>query len=357
MVKGHGGDIYRLSEKLGCNTSDIIDMSSNLNPAGPIPGLIEFLKENISSILSLPQADANKMIESFAIQNNIDKDCVLAGSGTTQFIYSIPVAFNIKHAIIFGPTYSDYADACTMHKKKFSFFYAKKQDGFVYDMKKAEKKLYNADTVFICNPNNPTGVLIIHNELISFISKHKNHFFIIDESYMPFVNNYKNESIINNLPENAVVLCSMSKMFRVPGLRIGFIIGNKKHIEKLKEYQIPWSVNSMAQTAANYLISANNEVEKFIISSQKTIREERLWFKNKLEKKLSLELFPSKTSFILAHLKNRSAYEICGALSQHKILIRDCTNFSGLSKNFIRFSLKLRKENKKLIDNLLPLLN
>ncbi len=357
MIKGHGGDIYRLSEKLGCSTSDIIDMSSNLNPTGPMPGLIDFLRENICSILSLPQADANTMVENFAAQNNIDKDCVMAGSGTTQFIYSIPLAFNIKHALIFGPTYSDYADACTMHKKNYSFFYGKKQDNFIYNMEKAEKELCNADTVFICNPNNPTGGLIIHSELISFISRHKKHFFIIDESYMPFVNNYKKESIINNLPDNAVALCSMSKMFRIPGLRIGFIVGNKKHIAKLKKYQTPWSVNSLAQTAANYLISANNNIEKFIIFSQKTIENERIWFENSLKENLSIEMFPSKTSFILAHLKNKNADEICYALAQHKILIRDCTNFSGLSKNFIRFSLKLRKENKKLIDNLLPLLN
>ena len=60
MIKGHGGNIYDLAERLNCDASEIIDMSSNINPLGPLPGLLEFLKENIGKIVCRSNAQRNK---------------------------------------------------------------------------------------------------------------------------------------------------------------------------------------------------------------------------------------------------------------------------------------------------------
>jgi len=115
MIIGHGGNIYQIASKLGCAPSEIIDMSSNLNPVGTMPGLINFLRDSLTEITTLPEADSAGAVTAFADRCSVDSELVIAGNGTTQFIYSIPIALGTKKALILGPTYADYADACKMH--------------------------------------------------------------------------------------------------------------------------------------------------------------------------------------------------------------------------------------------------
>jgi len=153
MISGHGGNIYDLAEKNGCRPDQIIDMSSNLNPLGPPPGLFEFLTNNISVVKALPDAGAKLLTESFQKTHGIDKGRVLAGNGTTEFIYSIPKALNIKKALILGPTYSDYEDACLMNRTNCSMLKAEASNCFYHDPERIARKAENADLVIICNPN------------------------------------------------------------------------------------------------------------------------------------------------------------------------------------------------------------
>ncbi|MBA3035511.1 MAG: aminotransferase class I/II-fold pyridoxal phosphate-dependent enzyme, partial [Desulfobacterium sp.] len=134
MITGHGGNIYKLAAQLGCNPSEIIDMSSNVNPLGPPSGFIAFLKKNINSITSLPEVDSAEAIIAFSKYYNISKSSVLAGNGTTQFIYSIPRALCSKKVLILGPTYSDYEDSCIMNKVKYEYIIAKESSSFLPDV-------------------------------------------------------------------------------------------------------------------------------------------------------------------------------------------------------------------------------
>lgn len=352
MIHGHGGNIYHLAQKLGCSPFDITDMSSNVNPLGPPPGLTDFLKENIGSILALPESDAHKAVKAFANRHNIDPTSVLAANGTTQFIYTIPKALETQNALIVGPTYSDYADACAMHKVAYRYSFTDESRNFEPDMETLEKDIFAADTVFICNPNNPTGVLMSSDKIESLCRTFPQKFFIIDESYLPFVRHAKSHSILAKGIENAVVLNSMSKIFRVPGLRIGFISAHNRVIEKLAKYALPWSVNSIAQMAVIYLMTQNTEIDAFIQKTRTFLENERKAFATRLELSQHIKLFHSETSFILAKLSDHTADDVCGALAAEGILIRNCSNFAGLSEQYIRVSLKTSEINRMLADKL-----
>ncbi|MCP4344465.1 MAG: pyridoxal phosphate-dependent class II aminotransferase [Desulfobacterales bacterium] len=354
MINGHGGNIFDLAQKLGCAPSDIIDMSSNVNPLGPPPKLLNFLVEKISSVTTLPEVEAKKAISAFAGRYSVDPKVVLAGNGTTQFIYSLPLALKTENALIIGPTYADYEDACKMHNISYNCFILKEQAGFKPDMHLAEQSIKKADTVFICNPNNPTGVLIPAEELNILCKSHPNTSFVIDESYLPFVADGERHSMINSELSNVIVLNSMSKIFRIPGLRIGFIKSSEKIIEKLAGYSLPWSVNSLAQAAVVYLMEHKSETDAFIDNTRKFLDAEKKRFADMLENASGIKLFPSTTSFMLARLTgNHRADEICYALSCDKILIRNCANFKGLSDRFIRISLKTQEINTVVAEKIL----
>jgi threonine-phosphate decarboxylase len=356
VICGHGGNIYELAQRLGCLPSDIIDMSSNVNPLGPPPGVTEFLKENISAMIALPEADAGKAVCAFANCYGIDPKYVLAGNGTTQFIYAIPKAIDTKKALIVGPTYSDYADACAMHDIAYTYSLTQASQNFMPDLTQIEKDMQAADTVFICHPNNPTGVMIPSDQLESLCRAFPEKTFIIDESYLPFVRNGEKHSFITRSIENVIVLNSMSKIFRVPGLRIGFVAAHETVIAKLVRYALPWSVNSLAQAAVIWLMTNRTKIDAFIEKTRAFLEVERKAFAQRLSSSRHLRLFPSETSFILAELSAPySASEVCDALSNKGILIRNCSNFKGLSEEFIRVSLKTSEINCIIAERLLAL--
>jgi len=358
MINGHGGNIYRLAKDLGCSPPDIIDMSSNVNPLGPPAGLVNFLRENINLIDALPEVDAGSAVHAFAMHYNVNPDLVIPGNGTTQLIHNIPLALNTKKALILGPTYADYADACNMHKAEYDFFYSRSENMFEPEMDKLNQKIKDYDTVFICNPNNPTASIISAQTLEELCLLNPKTYFIIDESYLPFVENDRQFTMINCTLPNVIVLNSMSKIFRVPGLRIGFMVLSEPVIHKLSRYVMPWSVNSLAQAAVVWLMENKNEVKEFIHNTRDFLNLEREKLESAFKDNNSIRFFTSCTSFILAELSgNYNAETICSALAKDRILIRNCSNFKGLSDRFIRISLKDSETNRMLGQNLLRLNN
>ena len=357
MLGGHGGNIYELARLHGCAPSEIIDMSSNVNPLGPPTGLVDFLKKNIYTVTCLPEVDSREITSHFARHFELEPDRLLVGNGTTQFIYMTPHVLETRGALILGPTFTDYYDACRMNNILPSMMMADESDYFRPDIKRLDQKIDGKDTVFICNPNNPTGSLIPIDELEWLCRSHPETNFVIDESYLPFVTLGEKVSMIHSGLTNVVVLISISKIFKIPGLRIGFMVSCAKTIKKFRRYLPPWSVNSLAQAAGRYLVAQGNEVNLFIKKTKMFYDDQRKEFYKNFEHIPEIQLIPSTTPFVLVRLPDfLSASRVCSQLARDKILIRDCTNFHGLTDQFIRISLKTRRANRTLAEKLLSML-
>ncbi len=356
MLKGHGGNIYAAAKRIGCKPEEIIDMSSNLNPLGPPPGLIEHLKGNIDSICSLPEVDSKEISILLSKKYDIPEEFVLAGNGTTQFIYSIPKALASAKALIVGPTYSDYEDACIMNHVDYSYFYTEETDNFSINFKKLFLTVGRYDTVFICNPNNPTGALIPLEELEKLCKAFPETYFVIDESYLPFVVDSYKASAISLKLSNVIVLNSMSKVFRIPGLRVGFLLAPVPIIYKFSELTLPWSVNAIAQAAVKIILE-NDAISEFLEQTRRFVEEEKNLFVERFKGNSNIKLFPGSVYYVIAKLADSiKAKDVCRKLEEDKVLIRDCANFTGLPENYIRFSLKTRDVNMALADKVCKIL-
>ncbi|MEZ4528063.1 MAG: threonine-phosphate decarboxylase [Desulfobacterales bacterium] len=353
MIEGHGGNIRRLAEELGCEPADITDMSSNVNPMGPPPGLRDYLRENMDLINILPDADSGSAVRAFSRRYDLNPGQVLAGNGSTQFIYFLPLALASRHVLIVGPTYADYADACAMHGIAHDFLFAEPEREFQPDVQQIADAAAEVDTVFLCNPDNPTGALISRPVLRELCESLPQTRFIIDESYLPFVKEETDHSMMHCGLSNVIMLSSMSKIFRIPGLRIGFLIAPPDIIRKMNRYALPWSVNTLALHAVVWLMEHQEIADRFVAESRDFLEAERKNFFYAMKGVSSVRLFPSCTSFVLAELKGAyNSGEICAALAREKILIRNCANFRGLSDRFIRISLKTSAINRMLAEKL-----
>jgi threonine-phosphate decarboxylase len=354
MITGHGGNIYALAERLGCAPADIIDMSSNVNPLGPPPGLLEFLSANLESVVALPEADAGAAVRAFARRHGLDPERVLAANGTTELIHSLPLALAPESALILGPTYADYADACRMHGVHCEFVFAREADQFQPDLTAFERALgeTGARLAFICNPNNPTGRLIPRKELLDLMAAHPAVTFVVDESYLPFVHDGETLSLLGADRPNLLVLHSMSKVFRVPGLRIGFAEGAAEKIMRLKALAAPWRLNSLAGHAVVFLMARKRMVGQFLAETRAYLEAERHRLTGALAGAKRVRAYPSLTSFLLLKLTGTSlSHQVCEGLARQGILIRDCANFPGLSDRFIRISLKCTGENRRVAEH------
>ena len=350
MITGHGGNKRKLAEKLGCTLEEIIDMSSNLNPLGPPETIESFICENVMKIRALPEPDAASMRDGFARFHKIDENRVVAGNGTTGFIYILPFALGSKKVLIAGPTYSDYMDACLMYHIDAGHCLARAENSFQPEVDEISRMAAKADTVFICNPDNPTGALMSKDRIEYLLKKHTTTLFVIDESYLPFVENAEDISLVSETGyENLLVLSSMSKIYRIPGLRTGFLTAGPKIIEKIMAFYQPWSVNALAQAVIEHIFDHPEDIEPFFRKTRAYVKAERQRFRECLEGIKGLELFDSTTCFILARLKDGlTSGEFCEKIGKHRVLIRDCSNFIGLSDQYVRFSLKKRDANAHL---------
>jgi len=350
MITGHGGDIQETAAKLGCEVTELVDMSSNLNPLGPLQGLEAFLCKNIRSIITLPDADTDRVSKSLAKLYDLKPENITAGNGTTQFIYNLPLALKFKRVLVLGPVYADYADACMIHGAETTLLMADYSNGFEWNFDRLDHELKSHDAVYICNPNSPTGKLTDAAEIIRLAARNPEKWVVVDETYLPFLGDWQKQSVLYSDLHNIIVFHSMSKIHRLPGLRIGFMKADKDVSGRFMEYFMPWSINSLAQTAVFHLAERKEEVGKFIEESGNYATIQKQIIMDGL-KGTGIRFFPSSSVFMLGETGSGlpDSAALHNMMLEKKIMIRDCSSFKGLSGRHFRISLHTPENNLKFI--------
>lgn len=344
----HGGNIIATAKYLGCEVADLIDMSSNLTPLGMVPGLKEALVEGLAEIAYLPETDSETLRQVFSRKYGVAEDEVLVGNGTTEFIFALPRAFAWKRAIIVNPTYSDYRLACEWAGVPvISHLLASDRD-FLLDLEELAAQLSGAELVFICNPNNPTASLTGSRNLHELVATHPATTFLVDESYLPFT---REESLLAyDVPPNLFILCSSSKIYGIPGLRLGFLVSSAGNLKMFASRQKPWGVNRLAQLAGRFLLENGDPYVEEVVSY---VESERPRFVAGLSAIEGIRPVAGRANFILARLpEGVSASWLRNKLLEKRIMIRDCATFEGLDRHYFRMSLKSRAENDHCLEQL-----
>lgn len=325
-LASHGGDIYRYER-------DVVDFSANINPLGLPPGIKKAIYSNLDKILHYPDPKAGKTTEKIAEYWRIDKENILLGNGTSELIYLIVSCFQPKTVSIPVPTFSEYELATKRIGSSIRFLRLDELESSNME-----------DMFFLCNPNNPTG-----NLFLGRIENKQAKLIVVDECFMDFLPDQKEHTSIwkSVKSRNLIVLRTFTKFFAMPGLRIGYLIGHKEIVEKLRQYQAPWSTNCLAQMAAELVLSDTDYIKK----THRLIEKERNFLFEQLDKIDGLKPYPSVANFLLVKTKN-SSLNLKESLIKKQILIRDCSNFRGLSDRYIRVAVRLHKENLQLLAGL-----
>ena len=337
----HGG-----KNTIQSTDSRVIDFSSNISPIGT-PALVKkILTKNIDNIKNYPDNSTSSVILSLKKYTHLEKSNLLVGNGAIEIIYNFCFAFLSKKTkiLIPIPTFQEYETAAKLNNCQITYY---KTMNLSENLDQFISKIPKNGCIFICNPNNPTGKLLEKNQLLEIIKKAKklSTIVFVDECFIEMVPE-SNESIISYVKkyDNLFVLRSLTKSFALPGIRIGYAASSKHMIAILQKIKIPWSVNSLAQDAANIALKNKSH----LIKSNLIIKKELNYLTNKIGKLDGFDCNKSFTNFILIKTKKNST-NLQKKLLGQKILVRDCKNFRGLNNHHIRIAVKSHKDNLKLV--------
>ncbi len=343
----HGGNIFEISKKFNLNLNDILDFSVNINPIGFPDVLKTIILENINFMKFYPEIYSSTLKKKIASKLDCLPENIVVGNGSIQLIYAINKALNFKNIVIVEPTFSEYRKALSDRDVKIYNFKLNESDNFIlkidYLINFLEK--VNFDAVFLCNPNNPNGFVLDGNEvekLISFMENIKKYL-IIDEAFIDFTDQRGVEFKNFNF---TIVLKSFTKIFAIPGMRLGYLKADRLICEKIEQFIEPWSVNIFSQIIGEKLVN----LDDFIENTKKFLDKEREFVVKELSKIEVLKIFPSNTNFLLIKiLTSKNVSQLEEYLFKNKVLIRNCSNYIGLNNKFFRISINRREDNLILI--------
>jgi len=320
----HGGTGKRQREKTHKN---VLDFSASVNP---FPPAIDWNVDTID-LSCYPDDTYSELKDRIAQVFSRDPAEICVGNGSIEIIRafcSVTLGRKAKNTNFFiePPTFGEYELSARLAGAERT------------------TNMDAAGVCFVCNPNNPTGILRPRTELLDKLDQIKRHDALLfcDEAFIGLSD--PRESLAGTQDPALFVLHSLTKTFSVPGLRIGFGFGDPDLVEKIETFRCPWSVNALAEAFAMEALLHLDELEK----SRDAIARERDRLVSAISS-LGLICTPSAVNYLLVDC-GRIATPLCEALAGHNILVRDCTSF-GLPTS-IRIAVRNHDENSHLLEAL-----
>ena len=351
MINGHGDDIYKYGG-IRCN------FSSNISPFIDTKQLRQHLAERLEVINHYPEPDAYSLEVLIAAKYGISPNEVLVTSGATDAIYLI--AQTLRDVGTFAvnlPTFSEYADACRMFGYEEVVGNASQCCGHGERPCHAGKR--DLLICWLCNPNNPTGEVQTTDTVKELSRRHR--WLIIDQSYEDYTRKLLLSAQTAIDMQNVIVIHSMTKRFAIPGLRLGYITAPREVVARLRANYRPWAVNALAIEAGCYLLQSleaspttlpqSLEATPTISQSLERLLEETKSLRNSLREISGIHVYPTSTNFMLCSIQQSTAAELKEyLLAHHGFLIRDASNFEGLSACHFRIATQLPEFNAELVE-------
>lgn len=335
MIEGHGDDLYKYPCSITAN------FSSNLCSWVDLSRLEAHLHEKLDKAITTYPEPQPKTLEAVLARNlYITPENVCVTAGVTEAIYLIAQTFAEGKSTVLQPTFSEYADACRIHRHRVISLFYLPEDGCL------PKGL---QLFWLCNPNNPTGTVTDKAVLKELIQKNPHVCFIIDQSYEAFTLRPLFTAAEAALLPNVLLLHSLTKRFAIPGLRLGFLTGSASLLHQLRTHRMPWSVNGVALIAGLFLAEHPDAVPFDLPACL----EETARLSTCLRALGGMDVWDTDTHFMLVHLRIGQAAALKNYLVyRHGILIRDASNFECLDNSFFRIATQRREDNERLLQGI-----
>ena len=343
VVHGGVGDAELRAQ--GLSRDGVLDFSSNVNPLGASPLVRKAVAK--ADLSAYPDRDCLLLREALAARLDVGVENLLIGNGSTELIHLLARAFLGPQAcgLILAPTFGEYEAAARIASADVHVLEAVASTGFNWSIQATVQAIQELrpSVVFLCNPNNPTGVYV-HRAAVRKLSiaLGPTGLLVLDTSYAPFADEPWDATPLLRCG-NVTLLRSMTKDHGLAGVRLGYMAARPPIVEATRRLQPTWSVSSIAQAAG---IAALAD-EAHVVAARCVIRESKAYLYDQLAA-MGVPALPSAANFVLARVGDATA--VRQELLSAGIVVRDCTSF-GLPA-YIRIAVRRRDECARLIDAL-----
>jgi threonine-phosphate decarboxylase len=351
----HGGQVLDAAREFGLSQESVLDFSSNLNVLAPTISGAEW--ENwAADITRYPEPDAGTLANRLAEIYQLESDYILPTAGAIDGLYLAARLFAGCKVAIIEPGFSDYSRSFATVDCELEHVILQRES-WNAPARRWAHLLEPFDVVVLGNPNNPTGSMQSQKELRHLLemewSRPKR--WIVDEAFMEFTAGHDAEtllSIVEQFP-SLIVLRSLTKSWRIPGLRAGFV-ATAGPIERLRAMQPPWSINAVLQAWAKRFLVKEHHAQ--LLKTLDQLRGVKQHFEAQLRMIPGICVHGGAANFLLVELVDGAldAGSLYQELGRRGLLIRVCDSFRGLAKGrFIRLSVRTTSENSRLAAELL----
>lgn len=338
-----------IASEFNLNKDEIIKLGSNENPFGPSPKAIEAIQKECRNINRYPESVLNELQQELADYSGVKQSQVIIGGDGADEIIDVLAKTFINEGdefIVPLPSYMYYEYLLQQYGARP--VYAKwNLDENKLDIDSILNSISDkTKMIFLCTPNNPTGTLIDKEDIKNIASQNPDVLIVVDEAYFEYAE-VTNKDLINEF-DNIFIIRTMSKVMGLAGMRAGYGLACSKIIEYMHRIKPVFSL-----TRLSYVATLNTLRDKdYIKTSIENGIKSREYLYNELSKIDSLNVFPSKSNFMLIGIKDTgfTASEFAFELMKKGVIVRDCTSFKGLDEYWIRISICTLEEDKKFID-------
>lgn len=334
----------------------LLDFCYLVNPYFPTMHMKDELRANFDILLS--EYPSGMYVNSLIAAKYFDirQKYTVVGNGAAELIKSLMERVEGRIGVVY-PTFQEYPN----RKEQTEIIgFTPDNDDLTYtadDLIRfyADKQL---STLLLINPDNPSGNFIPKADVLRLAAwcKERGIFFVVDESFVDFSEDFRNNSLLHNeilqAYPNLAVMKSISKSYGVPGLRLGILASSDEELINWMKHDVSiWNINSFAefymQIFGKYQKDYDRACQKFIA--------ERERFMARLTDIPFLRVIPSQANYFLCQVTEKYTSEELTRrlLMDFNILIKDCDNKDGLkNKNYVRIAVRDQKDNDTLVEAL-----
>ena len=323
----HGGNVWE------GDPARWLDFSANLRPEGTPAWVLNAMQAALADVRYYPDRTMTRARRGLAAYAGVPADCILPTAGGAAAI-DLVLTQRKGRVLTLHPTFGEYAQRAAVHGRPHGVWQGECAPG---------------DTVFLTNPNNPTGAAMTRDELLE-LHQHilaRGGELIVDEAFIDFCPEH---SVSRDVQPGLTVVGSMTKTLCIPGVRLGYLCATPEVIAALEKRMLTWSLCTLATEIAARLPEHLEDIREDAAVNH--IRREK--FAQQLTR-LGARVQPSRANFLLVDF-HRDMTAVAAMLKERGILVRTCASF-GLPGSILRLAVKTEAQNDRLIHELEELLH
>ncbi|WP_332649576.1 pyridoxal phosphate-dependent aminotransferase [Lysinibacillus sp. 54212] len=336
-LPAHGANALALYRQLQLPMPEkIYDLSENVNVLGSPSSIKKLWPALLESVGSYPDMLAEPFRSKVASVHRVPNDFVVVGNGAAELLMAIAQFFREKHAIIVEPSFSEYKRTLLQQNVHVESIVVEDICLYKLPMQALKKAMDKGDVIYLCNPNNPTGVLTAREEIEELLAygEKVGCAVVVDEAFMDWTD--EKESVIDLTVRyaNLFVLRSMTKMYALAGVRLGYLVS--RHASNIYNYLPHWSVSGIAIAIGCQCL----EESAFVQISGENSTKMRTAMSHFLMQH-GCAVTASEANFLTFKLPmGWSVPEAYLYFLQHGIVLRHTENYIGLDGQWFRIGMK-----------------